>query len=204
MKPANSFKLLVITGAWNKNIFSEQWIKKYLLPEEKFSLEVDLISNSHRITSEKLQIEFHSNRINFIAKILNENEFETFHLISKLSIKIADYLPHTPVFAYGVNFIFECNEQEIEKDLIKLSDIGEVTDYGAHIVNSQYTHKIELDNIPINITISTNKDKLSFDFNFHSDIKNLMEFKDRINELQIDKLYVMASEIIKNVYLLQQ
>ncbi|MGE0083715.1 MAG: hypothetical protein AB7S75_04780 [Desulfococcaceae bacterium] len=199
MKLMNEFKLLVIVGAWNRNIFSGEWIKKFLLPKDDFFLEVAL-DNSHRISSEKIRVEFHNNRINFIPII---NDIENYKYISDLSLKIADYLPHTPVFGYGINFIFECDSKKIQTNLIKINDIDKLNECGIIVINSQYKHSVKFDNIPINIAITAINDNLNFDFNFHSDIRNLTQFKESIYEFPVERLYSIALEIMKNVYMLQ-
>ncbi len=201
MELSKEFKLLVIVGAWNRNIFTYEWIKKYLLPKEDFTSEVSLgLENSHRISSEKIRIEFHNNRLNFIPI---HNDIDTYQMITDLAMKIADYLPHTPVYGYGINFIFECQKTEIQNDLIKICDIEKLDEYGVDILNSQHKHSVKFDNVFININISSNNENLNFDFNFHSDIANLIEFKDRIYEFPINKLKQIALEIMKNVYLLE-
>ncbi|RJP86701.1 MAG: hypothetical protein C4518_13085 [Desulfobacteraceae bacterium] len=199
MELTKEFKLLVIVGAWNRNIFSKEWIKKYLLPKDDFEIEFSLgLDGSHRISLEKIRIEFHNNRINFIPRI---NSAETYAVISELASKIADYLPHTPVSGFGINFIFQCEKEEIQGDLIKISDVEKLHEHGAHIIGSQHKHNIKIDNIYVNLTVSTNNEHLYFDFNFHSDIINLTQFKEKIYEFPIEKLYNIASKTIETVYI---
>jgi hypothetical protein len=201
MKLINEFKLLVLVGMWNRRIFSADWIKNYLLPQDDFTIEFSLnLDGSHRISSEKIRIEFHNDRLIFIPK---NNNIATYELISDLSIKIADYFPHTPVISYGINFIFECQNSNIQNQLIKISDVDKLNEYGVNIIKSQHKHSVKFNDIFINITVSINNEKLYFDFNFHSDIKNLAQFKDKIYEFSINKLYRIALEIMKNVYMFQ-
>lgn len=199
MNLAKEFPLLVIFGAWNRSIFSGEWIKKFLLPKDTFSFEIAL-DNAHRITTEKIRIEFHGHRINFIPMA---NDMETYQDISHLSLKIADYLPHTPVFSYGVNFVFHCKIADVQGDLIKISDVDKLREYDIEVIGSQYKHSVKFNDIPINIMTSTSNDNLYLEFNFHSNIKDFIEFKEKTNEFPVEKLYAISLEIMKNVYEVQ-
>lgn len=198
MKLIKNNNLLIVVGAWNRAIFTEEWIKRYLLPRDHFSIQVSLALNpSHRIESEKLRIEFHNNRLVFIPL---QNTLENYELISDLSVKISDYLPHTPVAAYGVNFVFEGSLDEIDPSPIKLNAFNEISEYGGKIINHQNKCRFKVDDIHINLTISIDNNKLLFDFNFHTEINNLVEFKENMDARPIKKLYGRARDILKNVY----
>ncbi len=202
MKLINEFKLLVIVGAWNRNIFTPEWIKKYLLIKEEFNFEVSLnFDGSHRISTEKIRIEFYNNKINFIAR---SGDLDAHEIISDLSVKIADYLPHTPVSGYGINFVFECNSENFQLDLIKSNDVEKLNEDGIQVISSLHKHTIKINNILINITISNNNGSLHFDFNFHSNVTNLTQFKEKIYELPVEKLYKIALSIMKNTYQAQR
>ncbi len=201
MKIKEEFKILVIVGSWNRAIFQKDWIKRFLLPNEDFLLEFSLnLDGSHRISTNNIRIEFHNNRLNFIPI---KNDINTYELISEIAFKIADYLPHTPVIGYGVNFIFEGKSQDIKHDLIKTYDTDKLLDYKATIINSEHKHSIHLDNVSCNFSISLNNDKLIFGFNFHTDIKDLVQFKEKLDEKPITKLNEIALGIMDNVYNIQ-
>ncbi len=53
-----------------------------------------------------------------------------------MAIKIADYLPHTPVTAFGANFLFETTSTDVStpmNKLLQLNDVDELTEFGASI-----------------------------------------------------------------------
>ena len=204
MKLISQNKLLVIVGTWNRNIFSKEWIKKYLLPKDGFTMEFSLdLVGSHRISSKNVNIEFHSNKLNFIPK---SDDIEVYEIISGLAVKIADYLPHTPVFGYGINFKFEGNANNIQHGLITTNDVEKLVGYGAQLINSQHRHSVKIDDIDdilVNISITMNNDRLYFDFNFHSDITNLTQFKEKIYTSPIKKLHSIALDIMSNAYQVQ-
>ncbi len=202
MELINEFKLLVILGAWNVNIFSKEWIKKYLFTQDDFDFELEFnLTGSHRISSDKIRIEFHNDKLNFITR--NKN-VDTYNMISELALKIADYLPHTPVIAFGVNYLFECNPDDIQSELIKTNDVDKLNEYGSHVLTSKHIHATKLKDKFINITICYDENrKLLFDFNFHFDISNLTQMKEKIYESPIIQLKQIAADIMKDVYQIQ-
>ena len=200
MKLSKELKALVITGAWNRNIFTKEWIANFLLPNDNFTVELPhSLQNVHRVSSEKLIIEFHDNKMVFIPK---KNENDICSIISELAFKIADYLPHTPVFGYGVNFTFEYPNDDIKTEVITTKDSDTLAQNGAYNVTSKHSHKFNFEKVLINLEISIDSEQAFFNFNFHSDIDSLTQFKDKLHESPIDTLYDIALKIMNNVYLL--
>ena len=198
----NDFNTLILVGMWNKAIFNPKWISKYLLPKEK-KLQVELplnVDGSARISSNKIRIYILGAKLCFVPLLTTDENFES---IQSLACKTADYLPHTPVTAFGINFLFE---NDTNKDLIKifnLNDSEKIHEIGAKIKNTRYTHSIEIDDLLINISLSTENNRMLFDFNFHFDISNLTEFKEQINKNSILKLKKIALNFMKEIYNLE-
>lgn len=205
-KPSN---VLVIVGGWNRYIFTQDWVKRYLFPaeEEKFTIEMVIDQGfnaqfvSPRILSKGVEILFQENRLNFIPI---ENKNENCDRIQELALQLADYLPHTPVTAYGVNFLFI--ESHISEDLLNLihpRDLAEIQRCGASLTNEQYTRQLVLDGRTLNINIRLEDEKATFDLNFHFNIHSLVEFKAGISETSILELKQEAIQFITNVYNLE-
>ena len=101
-------QVLVIVGGWNPHIvINPEWVKKYLFPEVQ-SFTTDLMMDMDRqpipcITAGNIQISMSNNRLCFASGNTEESDYEA---IQTVACKLADYLPHTPVSAYGVNFSF--------------------------------------------------------------------------------------------------
>lgn len=196
------FNALVLVGIWNKGIFNHEWISRFLLPNEKklnveFPLNVD---GSLRVSSDKVRIFVIGNKLNFTP--LNTYD-ETFELIQDLATKTADYLPHTPVTAFGANFLFESDLNDTLRALLKLNDIERLTNIGASIKSTQHRLSMELQDKVINLSVTTDNSKVNFDFNFHFDISNLTEFKEKIASSQLLELKDIALNIMKDAYNLQ-
>ncbi len=205
-KPSNA---LVIVGGWNRHIFTQDWVKRYLFPaeEEKFTIEMLITQGfnaqfvSPRILSKEVKILFQENRLNFIPV---ENKNENFDRIQELALQLADYLPHTPVTAYGINFLF--SEDQVGEDLlnfIRPKDSAEIEQFGASCTNEQYTRRLLLNGRTFNIIIGIEGERVTFDLNFHFNIQNLVGFKAGISETSILELKQEAIQFITEIYSLE-
>lgn len=195
------YNALVLVGAWNKSIFSPEWVSKFLLPNEKtFTVELSLnIDASPRISCENIRIWAIGNKLNFT---LRDTKDETFELIQNLAIKTADYLPHTPVTSFGINFIFENDVNENLSEIFKLNDTKRLIEFGASIETKQLKHSIIIEEKLINFTVSIDS-IIKFELNFHFNISNLIEFKELIISNNILDLKRMALSIMREVYSLE-
>lgn len=209
MQLGKPFSALVIVGGWNSHIFTPDWIKRYLFPGEQEKFTVDMLVSqgfntqfvSPRILSKDVEILLQGNRLNF-SPVANKNE--NFDRIQELALQLADYLPHTPVTAYGINFLF--TERGISEDLIKFirpRDSEELEQFGASLTSEKYTRRLELNGRALNFTIGFEVEKVTFDFNFHFKIRDLVEFKAGILETPILKLKQEAVNFIAKVYSLE-
>ena len=196
------YNALVLVGIWNKGIFNPDWVSRFLLPKEKkLSVELPLnVDGSPRVSSDKIRIFVIGNKLNFVP--LNTYN-ETFELIQDLATKTADYLPHTPVASFGVNFLFEADSTESLRELLKINDIEKLSVLGASIKNTQHRPTMELEGRLINLSISTDNSIMNFDFNFHFSISNLTEFKEEISANPILGLKETSLNILRNAYNLE-
>lgn len=197
----NEFKFLVIVGAWNNNIFTEEWIRKYLLPDDEFKIEMAFGPiSSHRVSTDKFRIEFEPGRISLVPI---KFDIELCDTLIDIGVKLADYLPHTPITGYGLNLVFDIKKQDIDCSLIKICDKDNLISNGINYIDSQYKHRFKLDefeNIIVNLTVIPSDEICTFDFNFHSAAKDLVAFKGSIYELNINKLYGATTNLLEKVY----
>lgn len=199
MKLKTEFNPLVIVGAWNKHIFNPEWINKYLLPNKKLEVEFPLnIDGSPRISTDTLRIYVLNNKLNIMLRKANDSVLEE---IEELALKIADYLPHTPVIAFGINFLFESdNNYDQLKELLKLPDTDKLTQNGFIINSNQIRHNLFFDDKNINLSIIHEKETYKFDFNFHFEITSLVEFKNKLNENSIVAIKNLSIKILNEIY----
>ena len=190
MKLDQSFSGLVIVGGWNGHIFNPSWIKRYLFPAADERLTIDIQAQfpqgfnpqfvSPRISSKEVTMLLQGNKLNFTPV---KNKDENFDRIQDLAVQLADYLPHTPVSGYGVNFLF--TQDRVNEDLMSLirpKDLEEIEQFGALLTNEEYTRCLKLNERTLNFTVGFESEKVTFKFNFHSKINDLVAFKAGISK----------------------
>jgi hypothetical protein len=198
----SDYNALVFLGSWNKAIFNSQWVSRFLFPKEKkLSVEFPLnVDGSQRISTKKIRIFVIGNKLNFVPL---DTEDETFELIQDLAIKTCDYLPHTPVSAFGVNFLFESKTRKANKFLknfLKIGDADEILAFGAQINASNHRHSMEIDEKLLNLNVTYDNAKIIFDFNFNFKLSTLSEFKEKINKHSVLSLKDFALNFMEDVY----
>ena len=208
MKLDNAFTALVIVGGWNKYIFTTDWIKRYLFPEEKDDLDVNARAEfwlmpgtqvvSQRISSKDVSIFLQGTRL-FLTPV--QNEIRGADRIEDIAIQLADYLPHTPVSGYGVNFGF--TDINVSENLIKIMRPIDTTDMvaaGAQMKDEHYRRRLIWNGQNLNVTIGITGDVLALHFNFLFDIPDLAKLKSQITENPILALKQEAIEFISKIY----
>jgi len=200
MKFSKDFKTLVIAGEWNRSILSPPWVTKYLLPNKDIKVEVSLnINSSLRFTSDIDSVIFgidETGRFNFSS--INKSD-ESFSLIEDLSSKIAEYLPHTPVTAFGINFVFEENPNDNLNAIFNFPDNQGFGEIGFNRKSASIKRQFDNNNRTLNLDIRMEK-KCIFEFNFHFPISNLIDFKELIANNGILDLKKEALKIADNIY----
>ena len=211
MKLDKPFTALVILGGWNRYIFTPEWIKRYLLPGEHEELTVEMQAQfpqgfeaqfiSPRISSKEVRILLQGNKLNFTPV---KNEDKHFDRIQELALQLADYLPHTPVSGYGINFFF--TDDHISEHLINLirpKDLEEIERFGVSLTSEEYTRRLVLNERALNFTIGLKDDEVNLRFNFHFDIRNLVDLKASISENPILELKQEAAKFLAEIYSLE-
>ena len=211
MKLDHTASALVILGGWNAHIINPDWIRRYLFDGNNEKLKVDILAElpysfnpqfaAQRISSKEIKIQLQGNKLS-ISPIGNKDK--NFKRIEEIALLLADYLPHTPVSGFGVNFVFtDNNMSEDLNNIIRQKDLGKIEKFGASLISQQYTRSFELDSRTLNLTIEIKGKRVTFKLNFHSDIHDLVQFKTEISEVSVLKLKQKAAEFISEIYSLE-
>lgn len=207
MKLRDDTHVLVVVGGWNPNIvLNPNWLKKYLFPDqEKFHVEMLFgpgQSPSPCVTAGNIKISVPGNRLCFSLTTFEDSSFDR---IQDLACKLADYLPHTPVNAYGVNFVFassitECNFINQDTPLFKA-----LTAEGQKIKEEHSRYSLHYKNAVLNLTARENHQEegsgmnFNLDFNFHHPIDDLSQLKAGLDETFIQNYYLFAMDFAKKI-----
>jgi len=199
MKLVTDYNTLVIIGLWNRHIFTPEWVGKFLLPDTELTAEYPLnIEGSFRVSSDKLRIFVIGNRLHIIPLI---DEISVFDSIQETALKIGTYLPHTPVNAVGVNFLFKATRAELKDDVFNLPDLPLLAANSIKPFSTTYRHAYKKENRSINLSASVDGDNVSFEFNNHFEIKTLVDFKELISRTSIVTMLRDAESVLNGVYI---
>ena len=200
------FNSLVIVGGWNRHIFTDDWIKRFIFPntDENFDIVFPLVQDIYtpliatQISANHVQIQIQDNRLEISRK---KNYSLDIDLIQEISIAICDSLPHTPVSAYGINLLFV--EDDISDELLNLvrsKDLEEINNFGASLVSEQYNRSFNLNGRRVNLSVRIDKEKIEFDTNVNFNISSLVEFKEGISNTSIVETQNEIVKFIKEIY----
>ena len=132
----NNVSNLVVVGSWNKDIFTPEWVKEYLLDGQDFqvlfpmntlnSLKFDVVG--------KYSFAINMNRLEFQ---LHDSSDEASREMIATARKLLRCLVHTPVASFGVNFVYKSDRlgllngiqhtEEIKSHLTAQVEATEVT-----------------------------------------------------------------------------
>jgi hypothetical protein len=193
--------ILVIAGGWNANILlNPEWLGRYMFPGQG-ELQVEFRFgpqfSAPSVSAGDVRIALEGPKLSFIPL---KTEPGILDYIEELGTKVADYLPHTPVSAVGINFIVEVaakdgpaptGEEEIaSRTKTALQEFGQ-------IVEEIHRYAVSLETCTLNLAIrQPAKERRAYDFNFHHSVKSLADFKELISENPIAQYKTKAEGIL--------
>lgn len=200
MKARAEFWTLVIAGRWNKYILAPSWIAENIFEEKNVLVEFPLnFQGPPRYTDslKKIRIIPDNGRVIFVAlDTKNENLIR----IEKIAYKLLDLLPHTPINSFGVNFGFVETENTKIIELFDFKDNKKFGDAGYLIDSNLIKRSIKkFDNVVLNFSLENKGKEIIFDFNFHHQVKDAKEAKEKVSNSLVENLS-RAESILKEIY----
>lgn len=201
MKNENNYSTLVIAGLWNNAIFNPEWVSRFLLPNTNLNVEIPLnVNGSTKLSTEELSIFALDGKLNFV--ILKHDD-EVLLKIGELANQIADYLPHTPVTAFGLNYLFDNEINTALDECLKLSDLDKLNEYGWSIQSTSIIRKLKKENYILTLAINRLEERYQFNLNYNFQIKSLTEFKEIFESQSLVQFKKEALEILTNLFKLE-
>lgn len=200
MKIQNSYDTLIIIGAWNRAIFTPDWVGKYVFPGEEMTVEipVDNIEASPRYSSNGLSIHILSQKLIFA---INNPSPESFRQIGLKALSVCRALAHTPLLCFGVNHFFQCMKDEIgENNVFDFSYYELLKEKGYELKAMRNQQSLQFGHHILNVIWSLENEKVTLEFNNHYDVANVELFVNVFDEnLLYDRLNNSIG-YIKNIY----
>ncbi len=203
MKLLNESPILVVVGGWNHNIFKPQWVEKYLVPDEEILIEYplsgNLIASPHYKTS-SIRFGLIANKMVFFA--IKSNDEESYTRIQNIIEKIAEYLPHTPVDSFGINFSYEFpigSSSSLENHL-QFEDQKYFEQHGYTLKETILKRSLKHKSCDLNLSIKKRFSDSIVEFNFHNSLGNLSEIKEKLDNYSILSRKNEAHKILTEAY----
>lgn len=186
---------LVIIGAWNRAIFSQDWVMKNLLSDAK-NVKIEYPINgigSLRFSTEDISFFIFGERL--IFKAFNSKE-QTYRTIISIARQLLRLLSHTPISALGINFVYKTDSLNIFNSF---DDTKKLVDFIGREINSQeLTRSFSLDEVlTLNLKMQSNDKQSIIDFNYNYTVNTPL---DAINVFgDSDDIIIEKSQFSNNI-----
>lgn len=194
---------IITVGAWNPAIFSPEWVKNNLATDKEKDVILAIpmqMTMPSRLTVD--QVNIYPSTTSLMIDCTEYGEQSRNACSEKLGI-IATLLEHTPVSGVGINFrfAFEISEVPLLTELFSFDDASKIDTSTYQPSSSEIKRSFVLQNSSVlNLKIELQTDKFLCEFNFHSDIKQLLDMKDKTSIEQINNYHQQAIGFMSSVY----
>lgn len=204
MKEREESFSVVIIGNWNKYILNPSWVAKELFRNEEqlkveFSLDLDL-PNRYTDANVNVRIVPTNKSVTFFALNTDDNNLK---LTEEMAKDLLDKLSYTPVTSFGINYGFTEDSSYMGLyELFNFMDKDELAEQEMELEASTIRRSFIIDDKQLNFTVKLQGDKLFFDFNFHYNVSDAVEAKEKLNDALLSNKET-AMKILQDVYKLE-
>lgn len=200
MKLVDNYMPLVIVGAWNKAIFTPQWVSEFVFNKAEVQVQFpidDFTRSSMRFSANGIAFNIFEQRLQFNAL---KQEGDTYESIGEAALKICRMLCHTPLTSFGINHIFECAEEEVKGKLAFLDLLNaEINPIGAvNGLGMQYL--IQMEDCELNLNIRKGDGIIKFDFNYNHPIISPNTFASCFESANILAKKIESERLLENIF----
>jgi hypothetical protein len=193
---------IVITGAWNANIFTPPWIGKHLfriaegteVSANQIIIQTDLGLTKSVLYIEKVGLSLAEGRLELFVE-----EFQDPTILKLIEViqNVVNVLNHTPMDAIGINFSFfeETPTAEISDKLKNPDKLDQIYTIKSNKISTNFQFDSEFD---LNLARSISGGVAKIEFNFHRNISK--EYIVSMNSNSIFKLNDAAKKILEDEY----
>ena len=196
----NDVSNLVIVGSWNKDIFTPEWVKEYILDGQDFRVLFPMNSlNSLKFDIDnKYSFAINLNRLEF--QLHDSSDGASREMIATAR-KLLRCLAHTPIATFGVNFVYKSERQGLLNGISHTEDIKE--HLTAEVESTEVTRVFKLGQGKVlNFKVVQKGAATYFDFNFSYNVKNAQNLIDVLgddDDIIIRKRQV-SEDILNSIY----
>ena len=193
--------VIVLVGAWNIAIFTPEWVKANLLPENDFKvLYPSRVGCSLKYQTDLFAFCIEGNRLQF--EVINPEAMRDSYVeIVRLLRIILRLLLHTPMTAMGTNYVYDSDRSfevlDALQDKAPLQSIVELI--GTGVKSQALVRKFDMgENKELTLRLeSVQGDHNKIDFNFNYTVKNAGEVMQILGD--DDQLLIKNQELARRI-----
>ena len=192
--------LLVITGSWNPAIVNPSWVGRHLFqkPEGQEIAVIEVALPEARppiFYIEEFGFSASQPRIDFFLNSFNSDSVAR---LEELVLRLLEILPHTPITAVGLNYIFEV--EGATRALLDKFQTQENIERAFRVIERVFVSRIDLgDGVRLNLRRQLSLDRTVLDLNFHQDVTEIEKIRAIISG-GVEAYFERALEVIERLY----
>lgn len=192
---------IVVVGHWNQAIFNPGWIIGRLTEAQEVQLQVavDNPGLPIRLAFDGLVLQVQPQRL---VVNVERCDGELFERAAAVIRKALTELPHTPITAVGVNFLYVVDEPSgCLVDVFRLADLNGLSDQKLHVSTNTITRKLVRDQQVVNLGLILDEaGKVSISLNFHRDLATAAEGEKFLSGGAVTGMHEESRQILQRVY----
>ena len=194
---------VVVVGAWNRRLFTPQWIKEEFAGDADVTIEVAVGNPTVpvRLSFGGLRLQVANDRIIVSGSQASDEDLGR---VQDFAAGILGRLRHTPVSAVGVNFRWD--EPDPSNQLLELFDLADnqsLADVGVGIQSTSIARSALWQDRVLKLSVNlTEAGAVEFHMNFHRDVTSTASAKEQV-DAGLVALRNGAREVLASAYELE-
>lgn len=196
---------IVLVGSWNIAIFTQEWVKENLLPDEDFKVFFpSMVGCSLKFQTELFAFCIEGNRLQF--EVVNFDHMQDAYVeIIKLLRIILRKLAHTPINAMGTNYVYDFDLPfEVLNTLHDNEPLQNIISLTGGVKSQALVRNFDMgEDKELNLQLKSVQNGVNrIDFNFNYNVKNARDVMNILGDE--DQLLIqnqdLARKIVDEVY----
>lgn len=176
----NDVSNLVIVGSWNRDIFTQDWVKENLLEAQDFQVyfPMNTLNSLKFEVPSKYSFAVNFNRLEFQLK--NSDDGASRELITTAR-KLLRCLVHTPISSFGVNFVYKYDRQDLLGEIPHTENLKSIL--SSELESTELTRMFNVGQGKVlNFKIIRKAMDVFFDFNYSYNVRNALNLLDVLGD----------------------
>jgi hypothetical protein len=191
---------IIVTGSWNRSIFTPGWAIGRLTQSQKVALEIQVESPELPVSLlfDNLVITVTPSQLQIGMSRCEGRLLQSAYRVAK---GILSELIHTPVSGVSVNLRFNCDEPVGKLlDAFDTRDLSALADHGLVVAKTVVRRHLRMSTETVGLTLEFQDGKVAIDFTFFMSASNASEALKGLKDRDPIALRNTATSILKNVY----